>query len=129
MDLPIKLDVSSGIPVYIQLAEKIRILIREGILQPGDTMPTTRALAVTIGINVNTVARVYRDLQNDGELHLKRGLGTFVSEQATKPMSKEQFLLLEKKAAELIEISKQVGLSSNELAQLITTRWKEDDHV
>ena len=129
MKLPIKLDQENGIPVYIQLGEQIRILIRKGVLQPGDLMPTTRGLAVELGINANTVARVYRDLQFAGQLRLQRGVGTFVAEGAAQPLSKKEFNILEEKVTELIGLSKQAGLSPVELAQFITTRWKEDNNV
>lgn len=129
MKLPIKIDQESGIPVYIQLGEQIRIFIREGVLRAGDLMPTTRSLAVELGINANTVARVYRDLQAAGQLRLQRGVGTFVAEGAEQPLPKKDFKQLEKKVAEVIEISKRAGLSPVELAQFITTRWKEEDHV
>ncbi len=128
MDLPIKVETKSGIPVYIQLAEQIKMLIHEGLLKVGDLMPTTRGLAVKLGINANTVARVYRDLQAEGQLRLQRGVGTFVAQEARPPMSKEKFRILEKKAAELIQISKLAGISPVELAQFIKTRWKEEDH-
>ncbi len=129
MKLPININQENGIPVYIQLGEQIRILIREGILKTGDLMPTTRGLAVELGINANTVARVYRDLQAVGQLRLQRGVGTFVAEGAERPMAKKELKLLEKKVAELIEISKEAGISPVELAQFITTRWKETNNV
>jgi len=125
MDLQISIETESGIPVYIQLAEQIKILIHEGVLKVGDLMPTTRGLAVKLGINANTVARVYRDLQAEGQLRLQRGVGTFVAQEAREPMSKEEIQNLEKKAAEIIELSKQAGISPMELAQFIKTRWKE----
>ena len=80
MNFPLKIDKRSGIPIYIQLGESIRLLIREGKLKPGDDLPTVRSLAVQLGINANTVARVYRELQTDGLLRLERGIGTFVAE-------------------------------------------------
>jgi GntR family transcriptional regulator len=129
MQLPINIDIDSGIPVYIQLGEQIRILIRNGSLKAGDLMPTTRSLAVQLQINVNTVARVYRDLQSSGHLRLKRGIGTFVADGVDRPMEKKQFELLVKKVGQIIEISKNAGISPAELAQFITTKWKEDDHV
>lgn len=128
MKLPIKIDPISGIPVYIQLGEQIRILIREGVLRSGDLMPTTRSLAVELGINANTVARVYRDLQAAGQLRLQRGVGTFVAEGVEPPLAKKEFKLLEQKVTDLITHSKRAGLSPVELAQFITTRWKEEDH-
>ncbi|MBT4266656.1 MAG: GntR family transcriptional regulator [Deltaproteobacteria bacterium] len=129
MDLPIRVETDSGIPVYIQLAEQIKMLIHEGVLKVGDLMPTTRGLAVKLGLNANTVARVYRDLQTEGQLKLQRGVGTFVAQEARQPMAKEQFRILEEKVAEIIEISKQSNISPVELAQFIKTRWKEEDHA
>jgi GntR family transcriptional regulator len=129
MNLKMDIDTNSGIPVYIQMGEQIRILIRNGSLKAGDLMPTTRALAVQLGINVNTVARVYRDLQSSGQLCLKRGVGTFVADGVDVPMEKKQFDLLEKKVTQIIKISKAAGITSNELAQFITTKWKEEDNV
>jgi len=129
MNLRINIDTDSGIPVYIQLGEQIRLLIRNGSLKAGDLMPTTRSLAVQLQINVNTVARVYRDLQSSGHLFLKRGVGTFVADGVERPMEKKQFEQLEKKVGQLIKISKNAGISPAELAQFITTKWKEDGHV
>lgn len=123
------IDTNSGIPVYIQIGEQIRILIRNGSLKAGDLMPTTRGLAVQLGINVNTVARVYRDLQSSGQLCLKRGIGTFVADGVDVPMEKKQFDLLEKKVGQIVKISKAAGITSNELAQFITTKWKEEGNV
>ena len=123
------IDAGSGIPVYIQLGEQIRILIRNGSLKAGDLMPTTRSLAVRLGINVNTVARVYRDLQTSGHLCLKRGIGTFVADGVQRPMQKKQFDLLEQKVLQIIKISKDAGITPTELAQFITTKWKEEGNV
>jgi GntR family transcriptional regulator len=125
MTFKIEIDVDNGIPLYVQLGEQIRLLIRNGTLKTGDLMPTTRGLAVQLGINVNTVARVYRELQSSGHLCLKRGVGTFVSEGVDRPMEKKQYELLEKKVAQIIQISKDAGISPTELAQFITTKWKE----
>ena len=129
MDIQVNIDTDSGIPVYIQLAEQIRIMIRNGSLTAGDLMPTTRGLAVQLGINVNTVARVYRDLQASGHLRLQRGVGTFVADGVDRPMAKKEFAMLEKKTDEIIQISRQAGITCAELTQFITTRWKEEDHV
>src|SRR5258708_31373657 len=86
MSLPIELQRDSGIPIYIQVREQIRLLIHKGVLKPGDPVPTVRALALSLGINLNTVARIYRDLEQERLLDLKRGLETFVTQgDATLP--------------------------------------------
>ncbi|WP_419661298.1 transcriptional regulator, GntR family [Desulfosarcina variabilis str. Montpellier] len=129
MQIQINIDKNSGIPVYIQLWEQIRIMIRNGSLKAGDLMPTTRGLAVQLGINVNTVARVYRDLQTTGHLSLQRGVGTFVADGVDRPLAKQEFAALAQKVAQIIQISRDAGITCAELTQFITTKWKEDDHV
>ena len=89
-------------------------------------MPTVRALAVELGINSNTIGRVYRDLQNDGILELKRGIGTFVSSKAAiTPLSESDRANLEERVDALISVAAALRVTPVELSQLIETRWKE----
>jgi DNA-binding transcriptional regulator YhcF (GntR family) len=127
MSLSVQINKTNGIPLYIQLEEQIRMLMHRGELMPGDLMPTVRSLAVELEVNSNTVSRVYRDLQNEGLLTLKRGVGTSVSEQASvRPMSRRDVGALEKKVDALIELSRRMNVTAIELFQLIETRWKEN---
>jgi GntR family transcriptional regulator len=126
MELPIGLQKDSGLPLYIQLQEQIRLLVKRGVLRTGDLMPTVRELAVALEINSNTVARVYRDLQREGWLVLRRGVGTFVAAVApAPPLAPRDVRGLEQKIRELIASARPLGLSSAELCQLVETRWKE----
>ena len=127
VQLPIVVDKRSGIPVYIQLGERIRLLIRQGWLHPGDALPTVRELAVELGINANTVARVYRELQAAGVLRLERGVGTSVAESGDGEIGPEAFRHLEAKALELIRLAREAGMRCGELSQLIEARWQEID--
>ena len=129
MTLPIKIDKHSEIPIYVQLGQRIRLLIHEGTLRTGDAMPTVRALAVHLGINANTVARVYHELQADGLLRLERGIGTFVTNVSGGQTRKSDFKQLEKKVVEVVRLGKRAGMSAAELSQFIETRWQEVDDV
>ncbi len=130
MKLPVQIHKETGIPLYVQLEEQIRHLVHNGTLAAGQLMPTVRALAVDLGINGNTVGRVYRDLQNDGVLVLRRGVGTFVAaESRISPLSKRDRASLERKVDALIEIASAMKMTSVELFQLIETRWKEVSDV
>ncbi len=129
MDLFIKINKENGIPLHLQISEQIRLLIHQGILKTGGPIPTVRALAVELEINSNTVARVYHDLQNEGLLILKRGIGTFVAETKKENIIKEsEFVEIEKKVNELIHLCKKSNLSSIELFQFLETRWKESEN-
>lgn len=75
------LDLKSGIPIYIQLKEKIKLAVATGKYPPGAKLPTVRQMAVDLRINANTVARVYSELESEGFLATRQGKGTFVRER------------------------------------------------
>jgi GntR family transcriptional regulator len=123
-----KIDRASPLPVYVQLAEQIRLLVRRGALSPGDPLPTVRELAVALGINANTVTRVYRDLQQEGLLRLERGLGTFVQpQQRESTLVDRDYQRIVKRTRELVALCRESGLTARELAQLVDGVWKEVD--
>ena len=123
-----KIDRASPLPVYVQLAEQIRLLVRRGALSPGDPLPTVRELAVALGINANTVTRVYRDLQQEGLLRLERGLGTFVQpQQREATLVDRDYQRIVKRTRELVALCRESGLTARELAQLVDGVWKEVD--
>ncbi len=130
MELKVEIEKRSAIPIYAQLRDQIRLLIHRGVLAPDDSMPTVRALAVDLGINANTVARVYRDLQVEGLLRLERGVGTFVAgRHGGRTLGEGDYEAIAGKASELVELSRRAGLRAGEIAQLIETLWKEKDHA
>lgn len=69
-----------NIPIYLQVARRIKSQISSGILRPGDKLPSNLDLAMEYKINPNTVQRIYRELENEGVSFTRRGIGTFVSE-------------------------------------------------
>ena len=73
-------DSASPTPIYAQLDRSIRAAIATGELASGAQLPTVRQLAVDLAVNANTVARVYAQLERDGILETRRGVGTFVRE-------------------------------------------------
>lgn len=123
-----RIDRASALPVYVQLAEQIRLLVHRGALAHGDPMPTVRELAVALGINANTVARVYRDLQQQGLLRLERGIDTFVDRPRDAPtLGDRDYQRIARRARELVALCREAGLTSRELSQLIEGAWKEVD--
>jgi GntR family transcriptional regulator len=76
MFLPI--DPSSGLPVYRQIMEQVRRMVVAGRLGAGEKLPSVRDLALTLGINPLTVGKAYGELERDGVVEMRRGLGVFV---------------------------------------------------
>ena len=77
------LDSRSGVPTYLQLVQQVRHAVQLGILRPGDQLPTVKEVVAGLAINPNTVLKAYRELDHEGLVESRRGVGTFVS--ATLP--------------------------------------------
>ena len=77
---PIRLDPSSGTPLYVQLIEHLKHSIEAGIIKAGEQLPSVRRMAEDLLINPNTVVRAYRELEAEGIVVLKHGSGVFVDD-------------------------------------------------
>ena len=75
-----EIDESSGLPVWVQLRNRFIYLIKTGHYQPGEQLPSVRALAAEAAINYNTVSKVYANLERDGYVRSVRGRGVFVQD-------------------------------------------------
>ena len=76
----IHLDFRSGTPIYTQIVEQVQQQVLSGELEPGDQLPTVRALALELRVNFNTVARAYRLLDEAGIISTQQGRGTYILE-------------------------------------------------
>ena len=112
-----RLNPSSGVPVYLQLMERVRHAVETGALRPGDQLPTIRKLAGDLVINANTVVRAYRELEHEKIIELRQGTGAFISEsvaERTQEMGKGQ-----KVVQSAVEQLKSLGLSQEEMRRLV----------
>jgi GntR family transcriptional regulator len=74
----ISVDPRDPTPIYAQLERGLRAAMATGRLQPGEQLPTVRQLAVDLRVNANTVARVYAELERNGVIETRRGVGSFI---------------------------------------------------
>src|SRR5262245_16125586 len=84
----IRLDASDAAPIYVQIERAVRAGIATGRLSQGAQLPTVRQLAIELRVNANTVARVYSELERQGLVETRRGVGTFVA-SGPAPASKD----------------------------------------
>ncbi|MBM3760484.1 MAG: GntR family transcriptional regulator [Acidobacteria bacterium] len=75
-----RLNPNSGMPINLQIMEKVKHAIENGVLRSGDQLPGIRKLAETMVMNPKTVAKAYRELEHEGLVELRQGAGAFVSE-------------------------------------------------
>ena len=73
-----QLDAGSGVATYLQLVQQVRQALRLGLLEPGDQLPTAQQVVAKLAINPNTVLKAYRDLEREGLVRARPGVGTFV---------------------------------------------------
>lgn len=120
----INVNPSSGDPIYKQLHEQIVRLIVGGQIQAGEELPSVRKIAEYFAVNPMTVSRAIGMLVDQGWLERRRGQPTRVAEQ--KPQSTEQGqTLLYEGVDQLIQQAKQLGVTMNELIEIISQRWEQ----
>ncbi len=114
--MPFHIDTADPTPIYAQLERNIRLGIATGRLKPDSQLPTVRQLAVDLRINVNTVAKVYRDLERAGVLETRRGVGTFIKTPQPDVMpAEEKDQLLRVLADRFLAEAATQGFSAGEL--------------
>jgi GntR family transcriptional regulator len=116
------LDQKSGVPFYVQLVQQVRQALLFGMLKPGDQLPTVRDVVIQIAVNPNTVLRAYRDLEHDGVVVSRPGLGTFVTANVPTSVARDKYRSLRADLERCIRKAKALGLTDTTLADLF-------DHV
>lgn len=122
----ITIDVHSGVPAYRQLVDQIRIQVAGGRLQPGEEIPSTRALSAELSLNPMTISRAYALLEEEGLLERRPGLPLVVRARsgATSATARgEQFA---KALRPLARMARQLGISGKEASDAL--RRLIDDH-
>src|SRR5215211_8115752 len=77
--IQLHLDSASGLSPYLQLVRQVRHALRLGLLREGDQLPTVKEVVAALAINPNTVLKAYRELERDGLVTARPGVGTFVT--------------------------------------------------
>lgn len=113
----LRLNPSSGTPLYLQVIEHLKHSIETGAIRAGEQLPSVRRMAEDLLINPNTVVRAYRDLEREGIVTVKHGSGVFVRESIvarTELMKKAEPVL--RSAVDRLE---SLGLSEEEVRRLM----------
>jgi GntR family transcriptional regulator len=79
------LDTHSGVAPYLQIVHQVRRALKLGLLHEGDQLPTVKEVVGRVAINPNTVLKAYRELEHDGLVAARAGIGTFVTKTLSDP--------------------------------------------
>ncbi|HWE67591.1 MAG TPA: GntR family transcriptional regulator [Acidimicrobiales bacterium] len=85
MMIEFHLDARSGVAPYLQIVQQVRRALRLGLLDQGDQLPTVKDVVAKVAINPNTVLKAYRELEHDGLVAARPGVGTFVTKTLSDP--------------------------------------------
>lgn len=120
-----KLDPKAGVPFYRQIIDQIKFGIAMGKLKIGEQLPTVRALAVDLKVNLNTVAKAYKELEIQSILETQQGTGTFINKTEIELSDKEKNKKLNDICKEFSTIAFSYGFSIDDLIEQLQKEKKE----
>lgn len=128
-----RIDRRSGVATYVQIVQQTKQALRLGLLRPGDKLPTAREVVEATAINPNTVLKAYRELEREGLVEARRGLGTFVrkslgSAPADSPLGAELRAWADRARAAGLERDDVAALFTSVLDQHFPHDRHEHDH-
>jgi GntR family transcriptional regulator len=124
--MDIGVDFESGVPIYMQLVDRIKQMVVSGQLQPGQQLPTMRQLAADLRINLNTVGRAYAILDQDGVISTQQGRGTYVASRLSEEQIQRMRLdKLRSMIGPVIEEALVLGYGPQEIEDIVDERLAE----
>jgi GntR family transcriptional regulator len=124
-----KLDPKNGIPFYRQIIDQIKFGIATGALQVGEQLPTVRALAVHLKVNLNTISKAYKELEIQNILETQQGTGTFIGSVKVEIGGVERKSKLSSICNEFLTIAASYGFTINELVEELKNRNGDSSEI
>ena len=115
------LNAVSGTPIYRQIVDQTCQLVASGELPPGEHLPSIRAMAADLGINSMTVSKAYSQLERDGIVARRDGLGMVVEETKIAPAE-----TIRPQTLALVEAARRLRLTRHDIGNAIDLAWKPD---
>jgi len=112
------IDIHSSVAVYVQIENHVQFAIASGRLKPGDQLPSVRELSERLGVNPNTVAKAYRDLEVMGLLYTRRGMGVFVNKNIEAKCGEDCRKRIICRLHEVIAEAKDAGMAKKDIMMI-----------
>ncbi|HEY0370731.1 MAG TPA: GntR family transcriptional regulator [Thermoanaerobaculia bacterium] len=119
-----RLDSSTGVPFYRQIIDQVLLAVGDGRLTPGTQLPTVRQLAVDLSVNLNTVAKAYREMEIRGIVQTQQGTGTFVAARAGAK-SREKRKALQDLVDRMLANAEALGVPMEDVVEALVERAEQ----
>ncbi len=116
-------------PLYQQIIDGLKGEIAQGRLAPGSPLPSVRALAEDLLVSVITVKRAYEELEHDGIIYRKQGLGTFVAENGSARSLELKIGRAEELLREALREAREAGMSGEAILKRMREIIREEDRT
>jgi GntR family transcriptional regulator len=114
----IRINPSTGLPVYLQIIEQVKHLIETGELGPAATLPSVRNLAAQLSISPNTVIKAYSELEHQGVIELRMGSGAYVRREWVSQERPERIRAASEQVREVVARLRLDGFSADEIRRI-----------
>lgn len=119
------IDPASRLPIWRQLTHQIREAVARGKLQPEERLPSVRELSRSVVVNPNTIARVYTELEREGILNMRRGLGAFVAQPGNERSRKVRRERLQEATDSFLTEAVHLGFTAEDVVAIVSGRVKQ----
>ena len=114
----VRVDPLSGVPVYRQILDQVKLQVASGVLAPGAELPSTRSLSSELGVNPMTVSKAYALLEQEGVLERRPGLPSVVARQPEDRVRRGKEEQMLQALAPAAVVARQLGLGTDEALEL-----------
>jgi DNA-binding transcriptional regulator YhcF (GntR family) len=122
----LNIDINSSVAVYVQIENHVQFAIASGKLTAGDQLPSVRELSERLGVNPNTVAKAYRDLEVMGLLYTRRGMGVFVNKGIEGKCREDCRKRIIGRLHEVVAEAKAAGMVGKEVTEIVSKSLQTD---
>jgi GntR family transcriptional regulator len=124
-----RINPSSHVPIYLQIADAVRAAVAAGVYRPGEVLPSLRAMAIKLHVNPNTVQRAYDELEREGMIYSQRGRGLFVAEKGAATAKSAAGDGVRRALDEAIRAGQVAGMTAAQVREIFDAAVQRADHL
>jgi GntR family transcriptional regulator len=121
-----RIDPRSPVPIYAQIAERVRVAVASGELTRGDGLPSVRSLATRLRVNPATVVQAYQSLELEKMVEMRQGAGTFVADVPTDTRARERTAAAKRVVRDMMAAAARLGLAREDIQRALNGELSGD---